>query len=180
MFLGSFASSGRSHPRGDIVAEVASGLPRLGGEVPLRPPPSCRQGGGTGSPVSAPHPSKPQLPGFDSGPAGSGIIPACGHRLRGQRGQSRTTGCPRWAEGAEGPALSGAVLLEPGLTSEACPCGLHAVQRARDGRLHLDGAAGCSRPRSREKALVRVSVSERSADRSGAVAFADVPWGRWV
>lgn len=132
-----------------------------------------------GTAVSAPHPSKPQLPGFDSGPAGSGVMrpSTCGHRLRGQRGQSRTTGCLRSAEGPEGPALSGGVLWAPGLRSMACQ---HQLYRPKGER----------RPPSPRGALLGahsalprgspVRVPARSADSGGAVAFADVPSGRWV
>lgn len=76
----------------------------------LRPPrPVGREEDGIARIRSAP--SKPQLPGADSGPAGSDVMcpSTCGHRPRGQRGQSRSTGCPRSAAGPGGPAPAGAV-----------------------------------------------------------------------
>lgn len=132
-----------------------------------------------GTAVSAPHPSKPQLPGFDSGPAGSGVMrpSTCGHRLRGQRGQSRTTGCLRSAEGPEGPALSGGVLWAPGLRSMACQ---HQLYRPKDERRPPSPGGALLGAHSALPRGSPVRVPARSTDSGGAVAFADVPSGRWV
>lgn len=167
VFLGSFASSGPSHPRGH---RGRSGLrPAPAGErVPLRPPPSRGQGGGTGLPCPRRTLPSHNYPVSIPAPlAQASCVPphvatdcvASGARA----GQQGACARPRVQRAQHCLVVScGHLGSAPWRASINC-----TVQRARDGHLRPEGRCWVLTAHSREEA------------RSGSPPVPRTAAGRW-